>query len=191
MNGNPSRVNIKQLCGSVYGVTTSLQLSRNSRPSMLDHQDKYMMKAQVHVLKSSTISDEQPIPRRKYHCQHDKSIKWPSLGVKLCDGAVSRDANFISEIAMRRDAKTIDLMSLLPQLHDPHSELLLLRSALVEAPQLPIQAPPSPDYMPGPEHTPSPDYLYGLECLEYSVPSDDEAPIEDQPLPANASLLIE
>nr|GEY02322.1 hypothetical protein [Tanacetum cinerariifolium] len=63
--------------------------------------------------------------------------------------------------------------------------------ALVEAPQLPIQAPPSPDYMPGPEHTPSPDYLYGLECLEYSVPSDDEAPIEDQPLPANASLLIE
>nr|GEV84379.1 hypothetical protein [Tanacetum cinerariifolium] len=35
---------------------------------MLDHQDKYMMKAQVHVLKSSAISDEQPLPRRKYHC---------------------------------------------------------------------------------------------------------------------------
>nr|GEY19870.1 uncharacterized mitochondrial protein AtMg00810-like [Tanacetum cinerariifolium] len=34
---------------------------------MLDHQDKYMMKAQVHVLKSSAISDEQPLPRRKYH----------------------------------------------------------------------------------------------------------------------------
>nr|GEW68296.1 hypothetical protein [Tanacetum cinerariifolium] len=32
--------------GSVDGVTTSLQLSRNSRPPMLDHQDKYMMKAQ-------------------------------------------------------------------------------------------------------------------------------------------------
>nr|GEX71441.1 hypothetical protein [Tanacetum cinerariifolium] len=43
---------------------------------MLDHQDKYMMKAQVHVLKSFAISDEQPLPRRKYHCQHDKSIKW-------------------------------------------------------------------------------------------------------------------
>nr|GEZ82869.1 retrovirus-related Pol polyprotein from transposon TNT 1-94 [Tanacetum cinerariifolium] len=28
------------------GVTTSLQLSQNSRPPMLDHQDKYMMKAQ-------------------------------------------------------------------------------------------------------------------------------------------------
>nr|GEX07689.1 retrovirus-related Pol polyprotein from transposon TNT 1-94 [Tanacetum cinerariifolium]GEX07691.1 retrovirus-related Pol polyprotein from transposon TNT 1-94 [Tanacetum cinerariifolium] len=42
---------------------------------MLDHQDKYMMKAQVHVSKSSAISDEQPLARRKYHCQHDKSIK--------------------------------------------------------------------------------------------------------------------
>nr|GFC65013.1 hypothetical protein [Tanacetum cinerariifolium] len=47
---------------SVDGVTTSLQLSRNSRPPMLDHQDKYMMKAQVHVLKSFAISDEQPLP---------------------------------------------------------------------------------------------------------------------------------
>nr|GEZ43506.1 hypothetical protein [Tanacetum cinerariifolium] len=33
---------------------------------MLDHQDKYMMKAQVHVSKSSAISDVQPLPRRKY-----------------------------------------------------------------------------------------------------------------------------
>nr|GEZ95822.1 putative ribonuclease H-like domain-containing protein [Tanacetum cinerariifolium] len=60
---------------SVDGVTTSLQLSRNSRPPMLDHQDKYMMKAQVHVLKSFAISDEQPLPRKKYNCQNDKSIK--------------------------------------------------------------------------------------------------------------------
>nr|GFA99123.1 hypothetical protein [Tanacetum cinerariifolium] len=35
---------------------------------MLDHQDKYMMKAQVHVLKSSAISDIQPLPRRKHYC---------------------------------------------------------------------------------------------------------------------------
>nr|GEX23773.1 hypothetical protein [Tanacetum cinerariifolium] len=33
---------------SVDGVTTSLQLSQNSRPPMLDHQDKYMMKAQIY-----------------------------------------------------------------------------------------------------------------------------------------------
>ncbi|GJW52884.1 hypothetical protein Tco_0096969 [Tanacetum coccineum] len=68
-----------------------------------------------------------------------------------------------------------------------------------EAPQFPEQAPPShdyvpgpehppsPDYVPGPEHPPSPDYVPGLEYPEYLVPSDAEAPIEDQPLPADAS----
>nr|GEX61363.1 hypothetical protein [Tanacetum cinerariifolium] len=35
-----------EVLGSDNGVTTSLQLSRNSRPPILDHQDKYMMKAQ-------------------------------------------------------------------------------------------------------------------------------------------------
>nr|GEX95667.1 hypothetical protein [Tanacetum cinerariifolium] len=40
---------------------------------MLDHQDKYMMKAQVHVSKSSTISDEQPLPRKKLYRQHVKA----------------------------------------------------------------------------------------------------------------------
>nr|GEW64294.1 hypothetical protein [Tanacetum cinerariifolium] len=47
---------VRQL-GSDDGVTTSLQLSQNSRPLVLDHQDKHMMKAQVHVSKSSAISD--------------------------------------------------------------------------------------------------------------------------------------
>nr|GEU62470.1 putative reverse transcriptase domain-containing protein [Tanacetum cinerariifolium] len=55
-------------------------------------------------------------------------------------------------------------------------------------------APPSPDYVPGPEHPLSPDYVPGLEYppspieilyipeLEYPkylAPSDDEAPLED------------
>nr|GEW39971.1 hypothetical protein [Tanacetum cinerariifolium] len=64
-----------EVLGSVDGVTTSLQLSQNSRPPMLDHQDKYMMKAQVHVLKSSTISDEQPLPQRKHYCQIYQVVK--------------------------------------------------------------------------------------------------------------------
>nr|GEV02832.1 ARID DNA-binding domain-containing protein [Tanacetum cinerariifolium] len=38
-----------EVLGSDYGVTTSLQLSRNSRSPMLDHQDKFMMKAQLEV----------------------------------------------------------------------------------------------------------------------------------------------
>ncbi|GJX21392.1 hypothetical protein Tco_0224069, partial [Tanacetum coccineum] len=60
-------------------------------------------------------------------------------------------------------------------------------------------APPSPDYVPGPEHPPSPDYVLGPEhpplpvyvpepeYPEYLVPSDAEAPMEDQPLPDDAS----
>nr|GEX36466.1 putative reverse transcriptase domain-containing protein [Tanacetum cinerariifolium] len=63
-------------------------------------------------------------------------------------------------------------------------------------------APPSPDYIPGPEHPPSPSYMPGPEhppspmeipyvpepkYPEYLAPSDEEAPLEDQPLPADAS----
>nr|GFA61045.1 hypothetical protein [Tanacetum cinerariifolium] len=68
----------------------------------------------------------------------------------------------------------------------------------------PIQpaAPPSPDYVLGPEHPPSLDYVLGpehppspveipyvpeSEYPEYLAPSDDEAPLEDQPLPIDAS----
>nr|GEX81559.1 RNA-directed DNA polymerase like [Tanacetum cinerariifolium] len=65
---------------------------------------------------------------------------------------------------------------------------------------LPMQpvAPPSPDYvpgpehpsslayMPGPEHPLSPVYVYEPEYPKYLVPSEDEAPMEDQPLPADA-----
>ncbi|GJV11483.1 hypothetical protein Tco_1353024, partial [Tanacetum coccineum] len=50
--------------------------------------------------------------------------------------------------------------------------------------------PPSPDYVPGPEHPPSPvevPYIPEPEYLEYLVPSNAEAPLEDQPLHADAS----
>nr|GFB62677.1 hypothetical protein [Tanacetum cinerariifolium] len=50
--------------------------------------------------------------------------------------------------------------------------------------------PPSPDYVPGPEHPPSPieiPYVPEPEYPEYLVPYDDEAPLEDQPLLADAS----
>ncbi|GKE71820.1 hypothetical protein Tco_1529892, partial [Tanacetum coccineum] len=63
-------------------------------------------------------------------------------------------------------------------------------------------APPSLDYVPGLEHPPSPNYMPGPEHLhslvevpyvpepeypEYLIPSDAEAPLEDHPLPADAS----
>nr|GFC31757.1 hypothetical protein [Tanacetum cinerariifolium] len=47
-----------------------------------------------------------------------------------------------------------------------------------------------PDYVPGPKHPPSPTempYVPEPEYPEYLEPSNDEAPLEDQPLPANAS----
>nr|GEV39463.1 reverse transcriptase domain-containing protein [Tanacetum cinerariifolium] len=57
-------------------------------------------------------------------------IQRPSSGVKLLGGAFSRNVDFISGLAMRRATNAVDLMSLLPQLHDPQSELLLLRSCM-------------------------------------------------------------
>nr|GEY96721.1 hypothetical protein [Tanacetum cinerariifolium] len=82
---------IERVERSMYSIHTVKRSSRNRsirrwhynlspaeskfKTPMLDHQDKYMMKAQVHVSKSSTISDEHPLPRKKYHRQHDKSIK--------------------------------------------------------------------------------------------------------------------
>nr|GEX96900.1 hypothetical protein [Tanacetum cinerariifolium] len=69
-----------EVLGSDDGVTTSLQLSQNSRPPMLNHQDKYIMKAQVHVSKSSAISDVQPLPRRKHHCQIYQVVKHMLMG---------------------------------------------------------------------------------------------------------------
>nr|GEW90521.1 hypothetical protein [Tanacetum cinerariifolium] len=72
---------------------------------------------------------------------------------------------------------------------------------------LPMQpvAPPFPDYVLGPKHPPSPDYVPDPEhppslvkipyvpepeYPEYLTPSDDEAPLEDQPLPAGASPTV-
>ncbi|GJZ39555.1 hypothetical protein Tco_0586118 [Tanacetum coccineum] len=52
-----------------------------------------------------------------------------------------------------------------------------------EEPEAPEKAPPSSDYMPGPEHPPSPDYVPGPEHPS----SPDYVPIEDQPLPVDAS----
>ncbi|PWA84065.1 reverse transcriptase domain-containing protein [Artemisia annua] len=45
-------------------------------------------------------------------------------------GGVSRDAGFISGLVKKRASSAIDMMRLLPQLGDPQSELLLLRSCM-------------------------------------------------------------
>nr|GFC22488.1 hypothetical protein [Tanacetum cinerariifolium] len=53
--------------------------------------------------------------------------------------------------------------------------------------QLVMGAPPSPDYIPGPEAPPSPDYIPGPEYPEYLPPADDMLPTEEQPLLAAVS----
>nr|GEV95340.1 putative reverse transcriptase domain-containing protein [Tanacetum cinerariifolium] len=52
---------------------------------------------------------------------------------------------------------------------------------------------PSPNYVPGPEHPPLPveiPYMPEPEYPEYLVPFDAEAPLEDQPLPTDASTTV-
>nr|GFD35748.1 hypothetical protein [Tanacetum cinerariifolium] len=43
---------------------------------------------------------------------------------------VSRDARFISSLVVKRASRAVELMSLLPILRDPQSELLLLHSCM-------------------------------------------------------------
>nr|GEZ51771.1 hypothetical protein [Tanacetum cinerariifolium] len=50
--------------------------------------------------------------------------------------------------------------------------------------QLIMEAPHSPDYLPGLEAPPSPDYILGPEYPEYLPPADDVFLAEEQPLPA-------
>nr|GEZ45506.1 hypothetical protein [Tanacetum cinerariifolium] len=57
--------------------------------------------------------------------------------------------------------------------------------------QLVIEAPPSPNYIPGPEAPPSPDYIPGSEYPEYLPPADDILPAEEQPLPTAVSPTAE
>nr|GFA60351.1 hypothetical protein [Tanacetum cinerariifolium] len=69
---------------------------------------------------------------------------------------------------------------------DPYVQLV------IEAPPSPDyipghEAPPSPDYIPGPEAPLSPDYIPGPEYPEYLPPDDDVLPAEEQPLPAAVS----
>nr|GEY33721.1 reverse transcriptase domain-containing protein [Tanacetum cinerariifolium] len=73
---------------------------------------------------------------------------------------------------------------------DPYIQLVM------EAPPSPDyipgpEAPPSPDYIPRPEVPPSPDYIPEPEYPEYLPPADDVLPAEEQPLPAAVSPTTE
>ncbi|GKB76623.1 hypothetical protein Tco_0943518 [Tanacetum coccineum] len=68
---------------------------------------------------------------------------------------------------------------------------MMLEDPYVEAA---LQAPTSPDYVPGPEHPPSPVYVtYVSEPVypEYMPPEDEVFLTEEQPLPAAVSPTID
>ncbi|GKC54547.1 hypothetical protein Tco_1077292 [Tanacetum coccineum] len=68
---------------------------------------------------------------------------------------------------------------------------MMLEDPYVEAA---LQAPPSPDYVPGPEHPPSTVYVpYVMEPVypEFMPPEDEVFPAEEQPLPAAVSPTID
>ncbi|GJX04805.1 hypothetical protein Tco_0190721 [Tanacetum coccineum] len=50
-----------------------------------------------------------------------------------------------------------------------------------------FQAPPSPDYVSGPEYPPSPEFIPEPVYLEFMPPENDVLPAEEQPLPAVVS----
>nr|GEY68474.1 retrovirus-related Pol polyprotein from transposon TNT 1-94 [Tanacetum cinerariifolium] len=65
INGNPSRVNIKQLYGRIRRQRYNLIPAESTfKTSCSIIKDKYMMKAQVHVSKSSAIFDVQALPQK-------------------------------------------------------------------------------------------------------------------------------
>ncbi|GKF96369.1 hypothetical protein Tco_0289104, partial [Tanacetum coccineum] len=50
-----------------------------------------------------------------------------------------------------------------------------------------LQAPPSPDYVPGLKHPPSPDFVPKPVYPEFMLSEDDVLPAEEQPLPTDVS----
>ncbi|XP_026397561.1 uncharacterized protein LOC113292985 isoform X1 [Papaver somniferum] len=67
-------------------------------------------------------------PRRDLEGVFPVNIGKPSRGVKLLWGPVSLDMQYCSEIVQGRVDKTLHLWEKVQKLHDPQSELLLLRS---------------------------------------------------------------
>ncbi|GJS60795.1 hypothetical protein Tco_0655579 [Tanacetum coccineum] len=121
--------------------------------------------------------------QRGQGCALEDAVEWGTYS-QPSDGAVVVALPLASvDTELDRTITMSDFDVRGEHLHRAHIAL----NSEFEAPQSPKQAPPSPDYVPGPEHPPSPDYVPGLEYPEYVAPSDDEIPVEDQPLLADAS----
>ncbi|GJQ89687.1 hypothetical protein Tco_0000826 [Tanacetum coccineum] len=84
----------------------------------------------------------------------------------------------------------------------PFLDLLDIRSPGVDGPPVMpedpyayvvavVQAPPFPDYVPGPEYLPLPDFVLESVYPEFIPPEDEVLPAEEQPLPTAASPTVD
>nr|GEY72991.1 retrovirus-related Pol polyprotein from transposon TNT 1-94 [Tanacetum cinerariifolium] len=78
-----------KVLGSDDGVTTSLQLSRNSRTPMLDHQDKYMMKAQ-HIVRGRLLASFQDREHEGGDTRSQDGIKDNDIKIKIQDHSMQK-----------------------------------------------------------------------------------------------------
>ncbi|GJR95067.1 hypothetical protein Tco_0267241 [Tanacetum coccineum] len=65
-------------------------------------------------------------PRSRLEGVFPPNIAWPLHGVKLLGGLASVDFNFISELVMKKVAKTIGLVDAVSKINNPQCELFLL-----------------------------------------------------------------
>nr|GEY92921.1 hypothetical protein [Tanacetum cinerariifolium] len=108
---------------SIDGVTTSLQRSRNSRLPMLDHQDKYMMKAQ-HILRGRLLASFQDREHEGGDIRLQGGIKDNDLKIKIQDHSMlmemirlSDPAEMVPEIAPMTMGEVSTRVTELTELH--------------------------------------------------------------------------
>nr|GEV75140.1 hypothetical protein [Tanacetum cinerariifolium] len=134
-------------------------------------------KAQVAIYEQRGVSNATKARRSQPKCNitHDRTLPANSVPKKNVEDHHRKNKSKLSK-KNRVDLST----SIRRTIFNTNSNLLCKTP----------EHPPSPDYVPGPEHPPLSveiPYVPEPKYPEYLVPSDAEAPLEDQPQPANAS----
>ncbi|GJS88759.1 hypothetical protein Tco_0771395 [Tanacetum coccineum] len=124
---NVKKINLDVKHGGAEAILHSV-----NRVLREDKNDRFLAMLTVDFLNSFNLVDKSTLLyevklREGLFCV---GIRRPPLGVKFLGGAVSKASYFISGLAMRKAANVVDLISLLPELHDPQNELFLLRSCM-------------------------------------------------------------
>nr|GEW55200.1 putative reverse transcriptase domain-containing protein [Tanacetum cinerariifolium] len=163
-------------------ATTYAQEDSHSRDYCAQIMD-YCQSREVHT---STLVTQIEALRREVSTLHRQNIEHAQRDVAPEDGI--RRALLMLEIMSGRFFLKLNLSD--------HRSIFTDLQLVIEAPPSPDyipghEAPPSPNYIPGPEAPPSPDYILGPEYPEYLPLADDVLPAEEQPLPTAVSPTAE